>query len=67
MGVGAQRHTLAALPPGKTRSPLYWRLGATQGRSGRMRKISSPQGFDSRTVQTVASRYTDYAILAHTY
>jgi hypothetical protein len=26
-GVGGQRHALAALPPGKTRYPLYRRLG----------------------------------------
>ena len=26
MGVGGQRHTPAALPPGKTRYPLYRRL-----------------------------------------
>ena len=32
-----------------------------QGRSGRGRKISSPPGFDPRTVQSVASRYTDWA------
>jgi hypothetical protein len=24
MGVGGQRHAPAALPPGKTRYPLYW-------------------------------------------
>ena len=33
-----------------------------QGRSGRVRKISAPRGFDPRTVQPVASRYTDWAI-----
>jgi len=33
------------LLPGKTRQPLYRRLGGSQGRSGR-RKISSPPGFD---------------------
>jgi hypothetical protein len=44
--------------PGKeTRYPLYRRLGGPQGRSGRMRKISPPPGFDPRTVQPVASRY----------
>jgi hypothetical protein len=36
-----------------------------QGLSGRARKISPVQGFDPRTVQTVASRYTDRAIPAH--
>jgi hypothetical protein len=58
-GVGGQRHVLAALPPGKTRYPLYRRLRGTQGRSGRVRKISSPPGFDPRTVQPVASHYID--------
>ena len=48
--VGGQRHAPAALPPGKTRYPLYRRLGGHQGRSGRMREISPPppQGFDPR-------------------
>ena len=51
--------------PGKvTRYPLYGRLGGPQGRSGRVRKISLPPGFDLRTVQPVASRYTDCAIPA---
>jgi hypothetical protein len=40
---------------------LYRRLGGPLGRSGQVRKISPPPGFDSRTVQAVASRYTDYA------
>ena len=44
------------LPPGKTRYPLYRRLGGPQGRSGQVRKISPPPGFDPRTVQPVASR-----------
>jgi len=35
MGVGGQRHALAALPQGKTRYLLYGRLGGPQGRSGR--------------------------------
>ena len=59
MGVGGQHHAPAALPPGKTRYPLYRRLGRPQGRSGPVRKISPPPGFDPRTVQPVASRYTD--------
>ena len=40
-GVGGQ-HAPAALPPGKTRYPLYRRLGGPQGRSGQVRKISLP-------------------------
>ena len=64
MGVSDQHHALAALPPGKKQYPLYRRLGGPQGRSGRVRKILSPPGFDPRTVQSVASRYTDCAIPA---
>jgi len=62
MRVGGQRHVSAALPPRRTRYPLYRRLGRPQGRSGRVRKISPPPEFDSRTVQPVASHYTDWAI-----
>ena len=65
MGVGGQHHAPAALPPGKTRYPLYRRLGRPQGRSGPVRKISPSPGFDARTVQPVASRYTDWAIPDH--
>ena len=61
MGVGGQRHAPAALPLGNTRYPLYKSLGGPQGRFGRMRKISPSPGFDPRTVQPVASRYTDWA------
>ena len=44
---------------GKTRYPLYRRLGGPQGRFGHVRKISPPPGLDPRTVQPVASRYAD--------
>jgi hypothetical protein len=64
--VGGQSHAPAALPPGKTRYLLYRRLGGPQSRSGRVRRISPPTGFDPRTVQPVASRYTDWAIPAPT-
>jgi hypothetical protein len=56
-GVGGQRHVPAALPLGKSRYPLYKRLGGHQGRSGRVRKISHPSEFEPRTVQPVASHY----------
>ena len=46
-GVGGQCHTLAALPPGKSRYPLYGRLGQPQGRSGRAWKIPPPTGIQS--------------------
>ena len=65
MGVGGQRYAPAALAPGKeTRYLSYRRLGGPQGRSGQVRKISPPLGFDLRTAQPVASRYTDWAIPA---
>ena len=48
------------LPPGKTRYPLYWRLGGPQDRSGRAENLV-PTGIWSRTVQPVVSRYTDWA------
>ena len=38
-------------------------MDGPQGWSEQMRKISAPPGFDLRTVQPVASRYTDYATL----
>ena len=50
-----------SLPPGKTRYPLYRRLDGPQGRAGQVRKISPPPGFDPRTFQPVAGRYTGYA------
>jgi hypothetical protein len=49
-----------SLPPGKTRYPLYRRLGGPEGRSEQVRNISTPPGLDSRTVQPVATCYTDY-------
>ena len=54
MDVGGQRHAPAALPPGQTRYPLYRRLGGPQGRSGRVRKISPPPGFDPWALQPLA-------------
>ena len=62
MGTGGQHHSPAALPPGKTRYPLYRRLGGA-GLDG-CGKSRPPPGFDPLTVQSVASRYTDWAIPA---
>ena len=67
MWVGDQPHAPAVLAPGKTRYPLYRRLGGPQGRSGQVRNISPAPGLDPRTVQPVASRCTDWAIAAHPY
>ena len=60
-GEGSASRPGRFLPPGKTRYPLYRRLGGPQDRYGQVRKISPPPGFDPRTVQPVASRYNDYA------
>jgi len=40
--MGDQGHVPATLPLGKTQYPLYRKLVAPQYRSGRLRKISSP-------------------------
>ena len=60
-GEGSASRPGRSLPPGKTRYPLYMRLGGPQSRSGQVWKISTPPGFDPRTVQPVANRYTDWA------
>ena len=44
MAQGGQRHAPAALPSGKTRYPLYRRLGGPRGRSGQVQNISPPTG-----------------------
>jgi len=57
MAVGGQRHAPAALPPQR---PGTHCIGGWVDIRARLdgRKISSPPGFDPRTVQPVASRYT---------
>ena len=42
MWLGGQRHTPAALPPGRTCYQLYRRMVGHQDQSGRVRKLSSP-------------------------
>ena len=49
----------------QSRCPLYRRLGGCEDRLGLGWKTSLPPGFDPRTVQPVASRYTDCDIPAH--
>jgi len=49
------------LPPGKTRYPLYRRLGGAQGRSS-WAEYLVPTGIRSWTVQPVVSRYTKWPI-----
>ena len=50
-GEGSASRPGRYLPSRKTRYPLYRRLGGPQGRSGQVRKISPPPGFDPPTVQ----------------
>ena len=47
--------------PWKDPVPIVHEAGWAQGRRGQVRKISPPPGFDPRTVQPLASRYSDYA------
>jgi hypothetical protein len=42
------------------RYPLYRRVGGPQSRSGPVRKISPPPGFNPRTVQRVVTRYIKF-------
>ena len=69
MGVDGQHHIPAVYPPGKTRCPLYRRLGGPQGRSGRVRKISLPPPTGIRPPDCPACSESLYrwAILVHVY
>ena len=49
-------------PRKQTHYSLYRRLGEPQGQSGQVRKMSPPPGFDSQTVRSLASCYTDWTI-----
>ena len=62
MGVGGQRHPPAWERPG-THCMGGW-VGPRAGLDG-CGKSRPPLRYDPRTVQPVASRYTDYAIPAH--
>ena len=63
MGVGGQRHAPVALPPGKDPVPIVQEAGWASGPvwTG-AENLAPPPGFDPRPVQSVASRYTDWAI-----
>jgi len=61
MRVGGQRHAPAALPPGRTRYPLYRGLGGPQGRAGRVRKIS-PHPIGVRTSDRPARNKSLYRL-----
>jgi len=59
--LGGKRHGLTALPPEKYRFPLHKELSCSQGRSGRMSKITPQAAFDLRTVLPVESSCNNYA------
>jgi hypothetical protein len=63
MEVGGQRHAPAALPPGN-RPGIHCKGGWVDSRAGleECEKSRSPLGFGPRTVQPVASRYTDCSV-----
>ena len=67
MWMGGQRHAPAALSPGKDPVPIVqeavWASGPVW--TGAENLPPPPTGFQSRTVQPVASRSTDWAIAAH--
>jgi hypothetical protein len=63
--VGWSMPRLCRFTHGKgTRYPSYRRPGGPLGLLGRVLKISPPPEFDPWTVQPVASRYSDCALLA---
>jgi hypothetical protein len=64
MEESGQRHSPAALLPGKTRQLLYSRLWAP-GPVWMGAENLAPTGirFDPRNVQPIASHYTDWAML----
>jgi hypothetical protein len=68
VGVGGQRHAPADLRLGK-RAGTHCIGGWVGPRAGldRCGKSRRPPGFDPRTVQPAASRYTDYDIPAQVY
>ena len=54
-------------PGSENQYPLYMGLGGSQGTSGLLRKISLQPGFNLRTFQPLAIRYTDWAIPLHLF
>ena len=59
MSVGGHRQASTKLHSGKTRYPLYRRVGRQQGWAGRVWENSPPPGFDPGNAQIVASHYID--------
>ena len=62
MLVCGQRDAPASLTPGKAHYPLYRWLGWPQSRSERVRKISLPPGFNTRTLDRAARSESLYRL-----
>jgi hypothetical protein len=60
-----QRHAPDALYPGKDPVPIVQEAGWASGPVWTVAENLAPPEFDPRTVQPVASRYTDWATPAH--
>ena len=67
-GVRGQRHATSALYSGKDPVPIVQEAGWAPGPVWTGAENLAPQtGFDPRTVQPVANRYTDYATRPTSY
>jgi len=62
--MGGQRHAPTSLLLGKTQYAWYKRLGGPQGLSECAENLA-PTGIQTLDLQSVMSRYIDYAILTH--
>jgi hypothetical protein len=62
--VSGQHHAPAAFTPGKDPVPIVQEAGWALEQVWIGAENIAPPGFDPRTFQPVASRYTDYAIPA---
>ena len=60
--MGGQIRAPAELPQERDKLLFHKRLGGPKGRSGWVRIMSPPPGFDPGPSKPVAIRYTDYAI-----
>jgi hypothetical protein len=60
--VGGQHDSPATLLPGKNKVPNLLEARWAAGPVWMARKISPPPGFNPRTIQPLANRYSDYAI-----
>jgi hypothetical protein len=67
MEVVGQRQAHSCFTSGNGPVSTHLQVGGPQGRFERVWKMLSRPGFDPRTAQPVARRYTTSAILTHIY